>query len=240
MTEAEWLACTNLYEMIDLLIRQARSARSSLPSRKFRLFGCAICRQFWERFPDERCREALETSERFSDGLAKPSELGRACRGAKDVYAALKRARPRDSLAFRASEMVMWVSTDSIQDVPGGVARAATQFATALAKARKASVKKADVEDEQERWQIELLCDLFGNPFSPLPHLAPGVISWNGSTVVKLAQAIYDERAFDRMPILADALEEAGCSDSDILSHCRSEGEHLRGCWVVDLCLGKE
>jgi len=58
--------------------------------------------------------------------------------------------------------------------------------------------------------------------------------------VVKLAESIYDERAFDRMPILADALEEAGCANADILAHCRQPGEHVRGCWAVDLILGKE
>lgn len=68
-------------------------------------------------------------------------------------------------------------------------------------------------------------------------------LSWlasNNGTVVKLAQAIYDERAFDRLPILADALEDAGCTNQDILAHCRGGGEHSRGCWVVDLLLGKE
>ena len=59
------------------------------------------------------------------------------------------------------------------------------------------------------------------------------------STVINLAQAIYDDRAFDRMPILADALEDAGCDNADILAHCRQPGEHFRGCWVVDLVLGK-
>jgi hypothetical protein len=58
--------------------------------------------------------------------------------------------------------------------------------------------------------------------------------------VVKLAESIYDERAFDRMPILADALEEAGCANADILAHCRQPGEHVRDCWAVDLLLGKE
>jgi hypothetical protein len=58
-------------------------------------------------------------------------------------------------------------------------------------------------------------------------------------TVTALAEAIYADRAFDRMPVLADALEEAGCSDDQILSHCRGEGPHVRGCWVVDLVLGK-
>ena len=65
------------------------------------------------------------------------------------------------------------------------------------------------------------------------------LVAWNDGTVRKIAQAIYDERAFDRLPILADALEDAGCDNADILNHCRNGGEHVRGCWVVDLLLGK-
>jgi hypothetical protein len=64
-------------------------------------------------------------------------------------------------------------------------------------------------------------------------------LAWNENTVPRLAQTIYDERAFDRLPILADALEEAGCTDTAILDHCRQPGEHYRGCWAVDLLLGK-
>jgi hypothetical protein len=64
-------------------------------------------------------------------------------------------------------------------------------------------------------------------------------LAWNGGTIPKLAQAIHDERAFDRLPVLADALTEAGCDNADILAHCRQAGEHVRGCWVVDAILGK-
>ena len=78
--------------------------------------------------------------------------------------------------------------------------------------------------------------DIFGNPFRSV-SFDP---AWRTTTVASLAQAIYDERAFDRMPILADALEDAGCNNGDILRHCREPGEHVRGCWVVDLILGKE
>jgi len=77
---------------------------------------------------------------------------------------------------------------------------------------------------------------VYGNPLRPITIN----LSWLTSTVVALAQAIYDDRAFDRMPILADALEDAGCTNQDILAHCRSGGEHVRGCWVVDLLLAKE
>jgi hypothetical protein len=78
--------------------------------------------------------------------------------------------------------------------------------------------------------------DIFGNPFRPIT-LDP---SWLTATVTSLAQAIYEERAFDRLPVLADALEDAGCANAEILSHCRQPGEHVRGCWVVDLILSKD
>jgi hypothetical protein len=85
---------------------------------------------------------------------------------------------------------------------------------------------------------IVLLQDIFGNPFRPIT-IDPSWLTWNDGTVRKIAQAIYEERAFDRMPILADALEEAGCTNADIRNHCRRSGEHVRGCWVVDLLLRK-
>jgi hypothetical protein len=81
-----------------------------------------------------------------------------------------------------------------------------------------------------------LLQDIFGNPFRPVTADP----EWLTATAVALAQTIYAERAFDRLPILADALEDAGCDNADILAHCRGDGPHVRGCWVVDLILGKE
>jgi hypothetical protein len=96
-----------------------------------------------------------------------------------------------------------------------------------------------DVAAHQE-WRNELSAlshlfrDIFGNPFRPV-SLDP---AWLTSTVVLLAKGIYDDRAFDRLPILADALQDAGCDNDDILGHCRGPGPHVRGCWVVDLVLG--
>jgi hypothetical protein len=90
----------------------------------------------------------------------------------------------------------------------------------------------------EELTQCHLLRDIFGNPFRPV-CLDSATLRWQESTIVKLAQAIYDERAFDRLPILADALEEAGCANADILSHCRWAVPHCRGCWLVDALLAK-
>jgi hypothetical protein len=80
--------------------------------------------------------------------------------------------------------------------------------------------------------------DVFGNPFRSV-RLAPSWLTWNNGTIPKLARAIGEEQAFDRLPILADALEDAGCTNRDILDHCRGPGPHIRGCWVVDLLAGK-
>ncbi len=74
-----------------------------------------------------------------------------------------------------------------------------------------------------------------GNPFRPVSVIP----SWLTATVIGMAQAIYDERDFDRLPILADALEEAGCADADLLAHLRSPGPHVRGCWALDLIIDK-
>ena len=87
---------------------------------------------------------------------------------------------------------------------------------------------------EWER-QATILRDLFG----PLPFRSVS-LRCSSLTARSLAESIYDDRAFDRLPILADALEDAGCTNRDILDHCRQPGEHVRGCWVVDLVLGKK
>jgi hypothetical protein len=84
--------------------------------------------------------------------------------------------------------------------------------------------------------QAALLRDIFGNPFRPVT-LDP---TWLTPTVKALAQAIYEERTFTDLPVIADALEDAGCANADILDHCRPPGEHVRGCWAVDLVLGKK
>jgi hypothetical protein len=90
----------------------------------------------------------------------------------------------------------------------------------------------------EEREQCGLLRDLFGNPFHPTT-LNLTWLSWHDGLLVSMACQMYESRDFNDMPVLADALEEAGCDNAEILTHCRQPGEHVRGCWVVDLVLGK-
>src|SRR5262249_8615865 len=126
----------------------------------------------------------------------------------------------REGGAVQAASWAAWHNMTLFQALAG------------LRAAQQAAVEPAN----ERRSQARILFDIFGNPFHPVA-LGPASLK---PTVVSLAQAIYDERAFDRLPILADALEDAGCNNADILNHCRQPGDHVRGCWVVDLVLGRE
>jgi hypothetical protein len=112
-------------------------------------------------------------------------------------------------------------------------------------RALRYNSSRADTGAEAKA-QAALVRDIFGNPFRPSPTLPPAILAWNDRTILRLAQAIYDERqmpegTFDtsRLAVLGDALLDAGCDDEELIRHCRSEGPHVRGCWAVDLILGK-
>ena len=223
MTEAEWLTCTDPEKMLEFL-------RGKASERKLRLFAVACCRRIWRLFKDDNNRRAVEVSERLADGLATNAERRSAALaaggGSGDAggAAACAVGVPPLHAAERAS------------------ANAASAFATAselpLLSNYQINPAWQRLVDAERASQCNLLRNIFGNPFRHVT-LDPTWPSWSDGTVVKLAQSIYDDRAFDRLPILADALEEAGCTDADILAHCREPSEHVRGCWVVDLLLGK-
>jgi hypothetical protein len=86
---------------------------------------------------------------------------------------------------------------------------------------------------------VSLMDDLFGHPFRPATAPEPVVLAWRGGAVVRLAEAVYQARRFGDLPVLADMLEEAGCTDPELLGHLRGPGPHARGCWAVDSLLGR-
>jgi hypothetical protein len=223
MTEQEWLECTDPHKMLEFLWERAND-------RKLRLFACGSCRLVWQLFIDERSIRAVEAAERYADGTISDSELDVAAVAAYDAYREGKVADGYDP------------ESDIHPEYAGHIPFVAHSTTQAADLASEWALSLWLTWDDQRAF-CEAHCDLlrciFGNPFSSL-RLDPSWLAWNDGRVVKLAQAIYDERAFDRMPILADALEEAGCTNADILNHCRSEGEHVRGCWVVDILLRKE
>jgi hypothetical protein len=222
MTEAEWLACTDPTPMLEYL-------RGKASDRKLRLFACACCRRMWHLLADRRSRAAVGVGERLADGAASEAEA-RAARGAAyDAY-----DRGPDAIGDYAAYAAVSVCHTQAQ-----LAAAFASVYTAWAAGDHSDGDRDEAEAAEAAARCILLRCIFGNPFRSV-CLDPAWLAWNDGTIPKLAQAIYDERRFSDLPILADALEEAGCSNPDILAHCRSEGPHVRGCWVVDLILGKE
>jgi hypothetical protein len=180
-------------------------------SRKLRLIACVCCRSVWDQL-NERSQDAIMQGEQFADGMIDKQTLLRAGNAARSSSKSVGHtAKAARCCAYGDAYLAALFATDQ-------VVQCCTNNIADLAA---------------------LVRDIFGNPFRPVT-IDPSWLAWNDGTVVKLAQGIYDDRTFDCLPILADALEEAGCDKADILTHCRQPGEHMRGCWVVDLLLGKE
>jgi hypothetical protein len=214
MTEAEWLRSNDVDSMVNFVERRASE-------RKMRLFGCACCRRIWDLLTDSRLRSVVELAEQYADGSIDQEEF----------RAAVDKTWPSGPVyeigqigaAIDAVGEVIW-----IKDVYGAAYHVRMLTYNAFFA--------ADESADERVTQCRLLRDVFGNPFRPVTLDD----RWRTANVLDLARTIYEGRTFDRLPILADALMDAGCDSEEILSHCRGPGPHVRGCWVVDLVLGKE
>lgn len=189
-------------------------SESAGSERKLRLFGCACCRQVWDLLTEDCFREAVEIAERFADGLASGKELAVA---KKATGAALER--------------------NGLAGVTGPRHCALGSAWSCSRNAQTAAMYPLWVftDEAQRQWEVLFLQDIFGNPF----HTVTLNTAWLTPSVTAFAQAVYEVRAFDRLPVLADALEEVGCTDTAILDHLRGAGPHTRGCWPLDAILGK-
>jgi hypothetical protein len=240
MTEAEWLSYTDPIPMLEYL-------RGRASDRKLRLLACACCRRIWH-LPDsvETSHRAVETAERFADGLVQEEEIRQAEQAAWDAWYP-DEATPREQMGFTAT-----AAFASVAGRPFRLAREnghvieRTVWENCVRSIRDVLwvAGKEEVEgrfeperDRQFRNEVaQLMRCVIGSPFrSALFNPA-----WHTPTVLAMSQVLYEDRAFDRLPILADALEDAGCDNQDMLDHCRGPGPHVRGCWVLDLILGKE
>lgn len=275
MTEAEWLGCTSLADLL-------KAARPGLKGRKRRLLFIAFARQAGHLMKDRRSLEALEVMERHLDGRAGARDLKEAragalaaCREAEQAHqaafgkflAAVKAA----GLTGQQMEILNFQVDVSAADVLAGRSAlnrtGAARLAAESAAAAVAANPSADRVTKPVHWAAReaswasgaaippdevmravgtklcgLLRDVVGNPFRPAT-LDP---AWRSPSVTDLAQAAYKERKLPggeldplRLGVLADALEEAGCGSADLLAHLREPGPHFRGCWAVDLVLGK-
>jgi hypothetical protein len=217
MNEAEWLACRDPRPM--LAFREYNASR-----RKLRLFNCGCCRHVWGQLLADSTRDAVEVTERIADGLAELDELNQMW--------------PRSDEERR--ERLRWLLTRDVYLLTrhGG-------DVCPLSQEISWETSGLGVRRKERHFQASLLRCLFGNPFRPAA-VDLAWLRWRDGLVVRLAQAAYQERRLpagtldkDRLAVLADALEEAGCEDVQILGHLRSGGDHVRGCWAVDLLLSK-
>ena len=226
MTEAEWLACTNPWEMLEFLERRANP-------RKPQLFAVACCRRAWPLSTDPRHREAVEAAERYADGALSAAEFAEALQPVVELWA---RSEEREWGPFR----YMTAATRHLEG--RGSAKYAARFAAkglAYLQGEKESPPWWAARQAEEAFQCSLLCDIFGDPSRPF-RLDPAWLSGEGRSAVELARKIDEEGRFGDLPLLADALVRAGCRDRAVLDHCRAPGPHVRGCWVLDALLGRE
>ena len=222
MNEDEWLLCREPTPMIRHLLVVMRQ-----DERKLRLLACAACRQVWDLLSDARSRYAVVVAERFADGQASLKELARA-RG----DALLAAGRGERSAAWAA----YWAANTKASG-PLWNAFAAAGGASSRHAVGEVTTDQAQVWDESQaegnRDQVDLIREVVGNPFRPaLPQ--PSWLRWNNGLIPTMARTIYAERAWEQMPILGDALEEAGCTDPQWLDHCRGQHLHVPGCWLLD------
>ena len=250
MTEQEWFECISPERMLAHLGERASA-------RKKRLFASACVRRIRSMLTDERLRKGVELAERFADGKID----GRRLRSARHIVRALRRERQeaenrRPTWKARAARSAaqaveaLLAAKDPLLEMPRDIRDhpdvvSATRTARASVRAIAAQIEEhlevPPVAQPPGRLEtldaVDLLREIFGNPFRPIV-IDPAWLIWKKNRVARMARAIYDQRRFRKLPILADTLEAAGCTDAGLLTHCRARREHVRGCWVVDALLG--
>lgn len=255
MTEAEWLTAATPEPMSQFL--GARVSR-----RKWQLFGCACCRRHWHWIEGTPAAKAIEVAERFADGRATLKKLWAARTAAEnaasDFYAEFQRAWGIEPYIAHVHTSACVDAASPVPDTrlpnPILAVRAANYVAHAYAHETTDATEKGSNLFQahaaaESAMHAGVLRDVIGNPFRPVA-LAP---AWRTADVQLLAEGIYNESAFERMPILADALQDAGCDSAPLLDHLRDPGllpwerteapgpapvSHARGCWALDLVLG--
>lgn len=222
MTEDDWLTCNDPYQTLWWLRHKGKAS-----NRKLRLFAAAFCRLQWHLLTDPRSRNAVEVAERYADGLATEKER-------KEAAAQASRA---------GTEAAAMITRASDASLPALIAYASTAaWYTIFCKAGSAALTTCDADATEwyaynniEMPHPKLLREIFGNPFRSISLES----RWLTPTVIEEARRIYENRAFDRLPVLADALKDVDCNSTELTNHLQSEEPHFRGCWVIDLVLGK-
>src|SRR5262245_20400239 len=214
------------------------AGNTQCPPRKLRLYVCGCARRLWHLLVDERSRQALLAGERYAEGRVPEEEREAAFQDALQVSQGHQQGKVEWSAAAAAASVLIPYS----QGVAGVPQHAREALAGGRRRLSRAKAARATAEAEQVI-QLRLLRCIFGNPFCPM-RCDP---AWLNADVVRLAHGASDERLLpsgeldpQRLLVLADALEDAGCANTDVLGHLRGPGPRVRGCWVVDMLTGRE
>lgn len=239
MTEADWFDCNAPEPMLAFL-------GDRVSARKLRLFAVACCRRISTLRNDEPSRNGAEVAERYADGGASDQELQQAhtaavhspAAGAAAGWQAPNPVAAATARVVNAVEAALGTETLAAMDAHDRWREAQIQMWDETIDEASIWLAATSAKERERKVQAFLLRDLLGNPFRA-SIIEPAWLTGNNKAVRKLAEEVYHQRAFDRLPSLADALARAGCTSADVLAHCRQPDEHVRGCWVVDLLLGK-
>jgi hypothetical protein len=239
MTEAEWHRCTEPSAML-LFLRAGGNASE----RKLRLFDIACCRGLWKWMKDKRSRAGIRVAECFADELAGASDFERAREGTLGAWSAASGENGwHIHQIARAAAYTCGVDADTLMAVSKECFNAARNSACA----RGAPQSAKQVEASEKRRQAGLLRCVFGACAFHSVSVDNSILYWNDGVVRKLATEAYKQRCMPkgtldngRLAVLADALEDAGCTNANLLGHLRGPGPHVRGCWALDLILSRE
>lgn len=219
MTEAEWLAFDDPIQTLRFFRFTERWQELTLTERKWRLLACAFCRHIWHLLPDELSRSTVEVCECYLDGLADPQPLF-----ARPLWEQPYAENTIEHAAYSAARSV----GNCIEQVTGPTGASAEERAARCAcmYALRAGVLAGHSEAQEAKQHCLIIRDIFGNPFRPV-GFAP---EWRTDTATAIARQMYESRDFGTMPILADALQDAGCDNDAVLTHCRDVNQvHFRG-----------
>jgi hypothetical protein len=238
VTDVEWQAALDPFPML-------RYLPGGKCRRKRLLLVCAAWHQVRDLLPEERSRIGLDSLDGMAEkgGGIEPDEVAWTAMQIEEpvwprVWEESGNFRPEWDAGTAALAATILVCAAAL-DLGDAYLAAEAEAERATDKVGREGAAALSGWTQQLALLSACVRDIFGNPFKPSRPLPSHVLTWSDGLVPRIAQVIYDERAFDRLPILADALEDAGCHDSDILAHCRGAAPHVRGCWVVDALLGK-
>jgi hypothetical protein len=239
-----WDSCDVPDSMLDLV-------QGTVSLRKLRLFAVACCRRVAHLVTDEAVARLLNLAEANADGTAGEAEMRAAVSHLQSLQSLAsrreRRVRPDKLREVRASGYAL----DAIAQTLGLLRRQydldppddacwiagydVPEDARLAARWGAPASQQMEVVSAEAVFQAGLVREIIANPFRPVVFAVP----WLTRDAVAIAKDIYGERRFEDMPILADALEEAGCNNATILAHCRQSGQHVRGCWLIDTLTGK-